>query len=117
MIQLGREDVLSLERPEKALISLQEHWITQYGPLVADQLRPNVRYTLIRIGTAEFAYTDFDRYVRALGQAWEGSFIPEPLPSAADADLVRAAPNLRGVDLDLTDFSEADFAPPRRRFS
>ena len=117
MIKFGEQGAHSPVRRGEVPGSLREQWTTQYGPLVADQLRPDGRYTLIRIGSAEFAYTDSDRYRAGLGQAWEAGFVPEPLPTATGRDLVQAAPNLRGVNLDLTDLTEADIASPRRRFS
>jgi hypothetical protein len=118
MIELGEQQrVHSPIEKGKTPVSLQEQWISQYGPLVAEQLRPEARYTLIRIGSAEFASTNADHYRRGLAQAWAAGFVPDPLPTATGRDLVQAAPNLRGVDLDLTDLSEADIASPRRRFS
>lgn len=117
MMQLREQDIHSPPRTATMPVSSSEQWAAQYGPLVAEQLRPNARYTLIRIGAAEFAFTDLDRYLRGLGQAWEAGFVPDPLPTATGRELVETAPNLRGVDLNLTDLTEADVAPPRRRFS
>jgi hypothetical protein len=117
MIQLDEREAHSSARPAKAVVSLHEQWTAQYGPLVADQLHPSARYTLIRIGSAEFAHTDLNHYLRGLGQAWAAGFVPDPLPTAAGSDLLEAAPNLRGVDVDLTDLEETDVAPRGRRFS
>ncbi len=114
---MGEHKVSSPIRSASAPASIEEQWAARYGPLVAEQLDPDRRYTLIRIGAAEFAYTDHERYLRALGRAWEIGLCPDPLPSAYGRDLPGVAPNLQGVDLDLADLSTADVEPPARRFS
>ena len=60
-------------------------------------------YSLVRIGSAEYAYTSYSRYVRALDHAWSVGLVPEPLPSTIGSEMLNVAPNLRGVDADLTD--------------
>jgi hypothetical protein len=87
---------------------LREHWIDHYGALVAGQLRAECRYSLIRIGAAEFAYTTYDAYVHALGQAWRAGFVPHPLGAVTGDRLLEIAPNLRGVDADLTSLQASD---------
>jgi hypothetical protein len=87
---------------------LRERWIDHYGPLLAGQLHPECRYSVVRIGTAEFAYTSYNAYVRALGQAWRAGFIPHPLGAVAGERLLEIAPNLRGVDADLTSLQASD---------
>jgi hypothetical protein len=114
MIRVGEHETRSPLRSTNGPVSSRERWADLYSPLVAEQLRSSRRYTLVRIGSAEFAYTDFDRYLRALGQAWEAGFAPETIPTAMGRELVRVAPNLRGVDLDLTDLSLADVMPSAR---
>ena len=94
-----------------------DQWLEQYGPLVAEQLEPERRYALVRVGVVEFAYSDYDRYLRALGQTWETGFAADPLPSSLGRDLPAVAPHLRGVDLDLTDLELSDIEPAGRRFS
>ena len=66
------------------------------------------RYALVRLGVAEFAFTSYDNYFRALGRMWAAGLVPEPLPSVRGADLARAAPNLKAVDPDLTDLPASD---------
>jgi hypothetical protein len=63
-------------------------------------------YSLVRIGSAEYAYTSYNRYVRALDQAWSAGLVPEPLPSTQGSELLNVARNLRGVDADLHDLAE-----------
>lgn len=87
---------------------LRDLWIACYGGVVAAQLHPDRRYSLIRIGRIEFAYTGYDRYVAALKQVWAAGLVPEPLPSAEGAQLLDVAPNLQGVDSDLSDLRAAD---------
>ena len=94
--------------------NLRERWSESYGPLVAEQLRADRRYTLFRVGSSEFAYTSYEGYVRALKRAWALGFVPEPLPSATGTDILDTAPNLRGVDLDLSDLRPSDVRRPSR---
>jgi hypothetical protein len=96
---------------------LRALWADLYGPQIAGQLRPDHRYSLIKVGAAEFAYSDYGTYLRALGQAWDAGFVPDPLPSALGRELPEMAPNLKGLDTDLSDFEPGDFEPPARRFS
>jgi hypothetical protein len=94
--------------------ALYERWVDRYGALVAEQLESDRLYTLVRIGAAEFAFTRYERYVAALGQAWKAGLVPEALPSARGAELPDAAPNLRGVDPDLSDLRRSEVEPQRR---
>lgn len=103
--------------PVSAQVSIHEQWTQAYGPLVAEQLHPERSYTLVRVGSVEFAYTGYDRYLRALGQAWGAGLVPDPLPSTVGRDLPTVAPNLLGVDSDLGELSAADVEPSPRRFS
>ena len=95
-----------------AAAHVRDRWVAAYGPLLAAQLEPSRRYSILRIGTAEFAYTRYDQYVQALGQAWAVGFVPEPRPSALGSDLPDAAPGLRGVDSDLCGLDPANVASP-----
>jgi len=95
-------------RPASARVSIHEQWTQAYGAPVAEQLHPERSYTLIRVGSVEFAYTSYERYLRALGQAWGAGFVPDPLPSACGRDLPTVAPNLLGVDSDLGVLAAAD---------
>lgn len=84
-----------------------------YGQLLASQLEPSRRYSIVRIGMAEFAYTRYNQLVEALGQAWALGFVPESRPSVLGRDLPDAAPELRGIDVDLTRLEPGDFVTPR----
>ena len=117
MIRLGEQEAFLPVVPGKEAISIHAQWTKCYGPLVAEQLDPDRKYALIRIGSTEFAYTGFDGYLRALGQAWEAGFVPDPLPTSKGRDLPEVAPGLCGVDLDLGDLSPSDLEPRPRRFS
>jgi hypothetical protein len=90
-----------LTETERRLAELRRRWIDRYGPVVAGQLEPDRRYSLVRVGSAEYAYTSYSGYVRALGQAWSTGLVPAPLPSAVGSELLDVAPNLKGVDSDL----------------
>jgi hypothetical protein len=87
---------------------LHERWIDRYGPVLAEQLEPDRRYSLVRLGAAEFAYTTYDRYIHALAQAWRAGFVPQPLGSVEGSRLLEIAPNLRAVDADLSDLQASD---------
>jgi hypothetical protein len=88
---------------DRDLPELRARWIDRYGPLVATQLEPDHRYSLMTVGGAEYAFTDYVRYVRALRRVWISGLIPEPLGTVAGSDLVDVAPNLRAVDPDPED--------------
>jgi hypothetical protein len=75
---------------------------------LAELLEPTRRYSLIRGGAVEFAYTDHDRYVRALKNLWSAGLVPHPLPAVDGSQLLEASPNLRSVDADLTDLQASD---------
>ena len=117
MIRLGEQQAFTPASPGKDAGSLYAQWTEVYGPLVAEQLDPDRQYALVRIGSVEFAYTGYDQYLRALGQAWEAGFVPDPLPTSKGRDLPEVAPGLCGVDLDLGDLSPSDLEPRPRRFS
>jgi hypothetical protein len=87
---------------------LNERWIDQYGQALAERLEPERRYSLLRVGAAEFAYTNYERYVRALDQAWGAGFVPEPLGLVEGSSLLEVAPNLRDVDADLAGLQASD---------
>jgi hypothetical protein len=97
---------------EGRLAELQQRWNDRYGPLIARQLEPDRRYSLLRVGSAEHAYTDYDRYVRALSQTWSSGLVPEPLPSAVGSELLDVAPNLSGIDSDPARVRASGVEPP-----
>jgi hypothetical protein len=94
-----------------------ERWVEAYGPLLAEQLQADCSYAVIRVEAVEFAYSEYDRYLRALAQAWEAGFAPDVLPSTLGRDLPQVAPALRGVNVDLSGLESPDVEPARRRFS
>jgi hypothetical protein len=85
------------------LARLRERWTARYGARVAAQLEPDRRYSLVKVGAAEYAFTSYDRYVAALKHVWSAELVPEPRPSAVGTELLEVAPNLVGVDPDLDD--------------
>lgn len=94
---------------DRRLAELRDRWIASYGPAVAMQLEPDRRYSLVRVGSAEYAFTDHDRYVRSLRHVWGAGLVAQPLRSAIGAELPDVAPNLKAVDPD------PDTLRPRRR--
>jgi hypothetical protein len=86
----------------------RETWIDRYGPLVADQIDADRRYSLVKVGALEFAYSTYEGYVRALREAWDAGFVPEPLGSAEGSRVLEAAPNLVAVDAELSDLQTSD---------
>jgi hypothetical protein len=93
---------------------LRERWTAAYGRLLAMQLEPTRRYSMLRVGAAEFAYTRYDHFVQALAEMWAAGRPVEQRPSVLGSDLPDAAPGLRGVDSDLGGMDPADFDPPVR---
>jgi hypothetical protein len=85
--------------PEAA--PLRERWAATYGAEIARGLEPDRRYSLVRAGDAEYAFTSYDRYVAALKHAWKAGLVPEALPSAHGSQLLEVAPNLRALDPEL----------------
>jgi hypothetical protein len=73
-----------------------------YPPEVVEVLRPDVRYSIVRVGDVEYAFSDHDKYVAALGAIWAAGLVPDHGPSSVPgSDLPDVALRLRGVDLDL----------------
>jgi hypothetical protein len=115
-VETPREDEASLSVVEDQRVrEARREWVDLYGIAMADKLDVDRRYALMRVGRAEFAYADFDAYVRALGQVWDVGLVPHPLPSALGSELPRLAPQLRGVDADLADLT-LDEVRRRTRF-
>lgn len=88
--------------------AMLERWTDQYGHALARRIEPERRYSLLRVGAAEFAYTTYERYVRALDQAWAAGFVPEQLGLVEGSKLLDVAPNLRDIDADLADLQASD---------
>jgi hypothetical protein len=80
------------------LVELRERWTRRYGSRVAAQLEPDRRYSLVRVGDDEYAFGDYERFVRALRHAWDSQLAFEQLPSALGSDLLDVAARLRAVD-------------------
>lgn len=72
-----------------------------YGPLLARQIDPDSRYSVVRVSDVELAYTDYDLHVAALSDAWDAGHVPSGSPAAPGRDLPVEAPGLRGVDCDF----------------
>ena len=86
----------------------RQRWIDHYGPVLAEQLDPGQRYSVVKVGIAEFAYTSYDGSVRALRQIWSAGLVPESLSSVASSKLLEIAPNLRALDADLSGLQASD---------
>jgi hypothetical protein len=97
---------------DRRLAELRDRWTACYGPIIAMQLEPDRRYSLLRVGRAEYAFTDHDRYVRSLRYVWAGRVPAESLRSAIGQELTDAAPNLKAIDPD-----PEELRPRRSRFS
>jgi hypothetical protein len=87
---------------------LRETWIDRYGPLMAEEIEADRRYSLVKVGRLEFAYSTYETYVAALRQAWDAGFVPEPLGSATGSQLLETTPNLVAVDADLSRLQGSD---------
>jgi hypothetical protein len=92
---------------DRSVAKLRERWIAQYGQRVAAQLEPDRRYSLVRVGSDEYAFTDYERYVRMLRRVWDSQLVPEPLASVLGSELLNVAPRLRAVDPDPDDLAES----------
>jgi hypothetical protein len=102
---------------EERAKEMRRTWLELYGPVIAERLEPHRRYALIRVKAAQFAFSAYDAYTRALGEVWAAGLVPEPMPSTLGADLADAAPNIRALDPDLADLRPSDVEPGPRRFS
>lgn len=92
-----------------------ECWRDMYGEEVASKLDPRAHYTLVSIGSVQFAFTRYHVLVRALTNAWDAGHVPTCGPGGvAASDLLEAAPALRGVDTDLGDLRPSDVERPGR---
>lgn len=92
----------------------EERWRETYEPEVAEKLRWDQRYSILRIGGSEYAFTDYDRYVAALRAAWAAGLVPDHGPSSVPGiDLPDVAPSLRGVDVDTTSHDSPEREPGR----
>jgi hypothetical protein len=91
---------------------LRDRWRAVYGPDVADALDGDTRYSLVRVGEVDYAFSDYHAYVRALGQIWAAGLVADNCTGALGTELLDVAPNLRGVDLDLADMNPADGRAP-----
>lgn len=72
-----------------------------------------LRYSIVRVGDADFAFSDHDVFVAALSHIWDAGLVPEPRPSVTHPEL-RSLPKLRGVDVDLGELTRADVARASR---
>jgi hypothetical protein len=95
---------------------LRSQWRASYGQLVAEQLNADRRYSLVRAGAVEYAFTNYESYVRALHHIWRAGLVPESLRSVRGDALLDVAPNLQAVDPDLADLRRSD-VERRSRFA
>jgi hypothetical protein len=94
----------------------KRRWIDRYGPLVAEQLEPYARYTLLHVGDVQYAFTTYERCVRALSEAWAAGLAPRlGQGGVPGVELPDVAPRLEGVDSDLSELRRTD-TERRRRF-
>jgi hypothetical protein len=93
--------------PARRLAELRGRWVAQYGTRVAAQLDPDRRYSLVRVGSDEYAFTDYDRFTRALRHVWDSQLVPEPLPAVLGSELLDVASSLQAVNPDLDDLPES----------
>ena len=92
----------------------EERWRETYPPEIIEKLRWDQRYSILRIGESEFAFSDHDRYVAALRAAWDAGLAPDHGPGSVRAsDLPDVAPSLRGVDVDITSHDSPWLEPGR----
>jgi hypothetical protein len=95
----------------------QRRWVERYGRLVAQQLEPYQRYTLLHVGDVQYAYTTYERCVRALRDAWAAGLVPSlGRGGVRGVDLPDLAPRLAGVDSELSGLRRSDTEPRQRRF-
>jgi hypothetical protein len=81
----------------------EARWRAAYEPDVAETLEVDRRYSIIRLGSTELAFSEYELYVSALNGAWAAGFIPDHGPSSVPGcDLPDVAPSLRGADVDIT---------------
>jgi hypothetical protein len=78
--------------------------IAAFGEFLASQIEQERRYSLVSIGDADFAYTHYGQYARALQDVWAAGLVPETHAAVLGTDLPQAAPHLRGIDSDLAEF-------------
>lgn len=81
----------------------RERWRNAgYPPQVIESLRWDRRYSLIRIGGSDFAFSRPALYVAALRTAWAAGFAPDQGPgSILGIDLPEVTSCLRGVDVEV----------------
>ena len=82
----------------------EERWRDAgYATEVIDRLHWDRRYSVLKIGELELAYSDYRGFVAALHAAWDAGYVPAAGHSSVrGADLPDAAPSLSGVDVDLS---------------
>jgi hypothetical protein len=101
---------------EDPIREAKRRWVERYGPLVAEQIEPYGRYTLLHVGDVEYAYTSYERCVHALRDAWHAGLVPRlGRGGVRGVDLPEFAPRLQGVDSDLSELRRPD-TERRRRF-
>jgi hypothetical protein len=96
-------DISRLQGDRKRRLEAKALWHQAgYSEDVIARLRWDARYSIIGIGTAEFAFSRYGDYVAALRAAWDALLIPRTGPGAIlGVDLPKFAPSLRGVDVQV----------------
>jgi hypothetical protein len=88
---------------ERCRLEAESRWRDVYEPELVAKLRWDGRYSIVRIGGDEFAFSDHDLYVAALRAAWDAGLVPDHGPGLVPGiDLPDVAPSLRDVDMDST---------------
>lgn len=106
--------LMSEESEDPRAREARRAWVDVYGLPLAQRLEVDRRYSLVTVGAAQYAFTTYDAYTRAMGHIWSAGLVPEPLPTTRGADLPAVAPHLWDVDPDLGDLTAADVDRPRR---
>jgi len=74
-----------------------------YPAEVIASLRWDQRYSIIRIGTREYAFSRYSDYIAGLRAAWAVGLVPDQGPSSVPGiALPEIAGSLKGVDVDVS---------------
>jgi len=95
---------------------LEEALTDAYGLSLARDIDPSRRYSIVTVGSFQFAFSTYETYMHGLEQIWEAGLVGEPAPSAFGHQLPGAAPNLRAIDPDLRILRTEDVQGPPKRF-
>ena len=100
---------------QRQIEEASQRWEEVYEAAIVEKLEWDRAYWIIRLGESEFAFTGYERYVAALGEAWGAGLAPDHGPGPVrGADLPDVAPSLRGVDIELTSQGSRGLDPETR---